>query len=249
MQEKDLRKLLRAYKKNNIKEDELIDKIRKLPFEDIGYAKIDHHRELRKGIPEAILASHKTPRQVFEIWQKMEKYLSNILVTRATKKHYLMIKKRYPDAVFHQLSGCITLKRDKSIKGKGLVLVLAAGTSDLPIAEEAYVTLDLQNNKAELITDVGVAGIHRLFAYKEKIEQARVIIAIAGMEGALPGIVASLSKAPVIAVPTDVGYGSHFGGLSSLLTMLNSCSPGIAVVNINNGYGAACMATLINRLE
>ncbi len=178
----------------------------------------------------------------------MEKYTKNLLVTRANEEHYNLIKKNYSSAVFHELSGCITLKRDNSIMGKGLVLVLSAGTSDLPIAEEAYLTLDIQNNEVNMIIDVGIAGIHRLLAYKDIINKARVIIVVAGMEGALPGLVSSFSKAPVIAVPTSIGYGSHFNGLSSLLTMLNSCSPGIAVVNIDNGYGAACFATIINRL-
>lgn len=248
MEEKDISKLLRAYKQNKIKESEVIQKIINLPFEDIQFAKIDHHRLLRKGISEAILASHKTPQQVLQIWSKMAKYSKNVLITRAKKEHYLLIQKEYPGAVFHEMSGCITLKRDNEIKGKGLVMVLAAGTSDIPVAEEAFVTLEIQNNKAEMIVDVGVAGLHRLLAIKDKIQEARVIISVAGMEGALPGLLACFSKAPVIAVPTSVGYGSHFNGLASLLTMLNSCSPGIAVVNIDNGYGAACFATLINRI-
>lgn len=248
MEEKDISKLLRAYKRNKIKESEVIQKIINLPFEDTEFAKIDHHRLLRKGITEAILASHKTPQQVLQIWSKMEKYSKNVLVTRAKKEHYSLIKKEYPESVFYERSGCITLKRDNEIKGKGLVIVLTAGTSDIPVAEEAFVTLEIQNNKANMIIDVGVAGIHRLLAIKDKIQEARVIISVAGMEGALPGLVASFSKAPIISVPTSIGYGSHFNGLASLLTMLNSCSPGIAVVNIDNGYGAACFATLINRL-
>ncbi|OGF65184.1 MAG: hypothetical protein A2Y62_17575 [Candidatus Fischerbacteria bacterium RBG_13_37_8] len=245
MKENELKELLSAYKKNKLSEHDLIKKLKNLPFENIGIAKIDHHRYLRKGIPEAILASHKTPQQVLQIWERMEKYTQNILATRANEKHFHSIKKKYPEAVFYPLSGCIILKRDNSIQGAGLVLVISGGTSDIPVAEEAFLTLDMLGYRTEMLTDVGVAGLHRLLHYQEKIREAKVIIAVAGMEGALPGLVAGFCAAPVIAVPTSTGYGSHFQGLASLLTMLNSCSPGIAVVNIDNGYGAACVAALI----
>lgn len=248
MNEREIISLLQAYKAGKIKEEEIIEKLLKLPFEDIEFAKIDHHRQLRKGISEAILALKKTPEQVLKIWERMEKEDKNILVTKATGEHFKLIKEKYGAAKFYENSGCIILKRDEEIYGKGLVLVLAAGTSDYPVAEEAYVSLDVLGNRAELIIDVGVAGLHRLFNYRDKINEARVIIAVAGMDAVLPSIVAGISKAPVIGVPTSVGYGSHFQGLSSLLTMLNSCAPGIAIVNIDNGYGAACLASIINRL-
>ena len=247
MKEEEIRKLLQAFKAGSTKENEVVEIIKNLPFEDIGIAKIDHHRYLRKGIPEAILALRKTPLQVIKIWESMEKYTRNLLVTKAIDKHFHPIKKKYPAAKFHKDAGCITLKRDHSVMGEGLILVIAGGTSDIPIAEEAMVSLGIMCNHAEMLTDVGVAGFHRLFHYHDKINEAKVIIAVAGMEGALPSLIASFCKAPIISVPTSVGYGSHFSGLASLLTMLNSCSPGIAVVNIDNGYGAACVATLINR--
>lgn len=248
MTEKKILSILRNYKEGKIKEDEVIQKLIKLPFEDIHIAKIDHHRQLRKGFSEAILAIKKTPNQVLQIWEKMQKEHKNLIVTKAKKEHFALIKKKYKEAKFYEESGCIILKRDETIYGKGLILVLAAGTSDYPIAQEAYVCLDALGNKAEMIIDVGVAGLHRLLSFQEKINEARVIIAVAGMDGVLPSIVAGFCKAPVIAVPTSVGYGSHFSGIASLLTMLNSCAPGIAVVNIDNGFGAACLASVINRI-
>jgi NCAIR mutase (PurE)-related protein len=225
-----------------------LDRLRDLPFEDIGFAKLDHHRALRTGMPEVIFAAGKTAAQVATIFARMAKAGGNVLATRATREMFEAVLAVEPRAVFHETARAITLTQSAATPGKGTIAVVCAGTSDLPVAEEAVVTARLMGNTVELIADVGVAGIHRLLAQKQGLQAARVLIVCAGMEGALPTVVGGLVNAPVLAVPTSIGYGASFGGIAALLGMLNTCSPNVSVVNIDNGFGAACMASLINRM-
>ncbi len=250
MDEGDVRKLLTDLREGRLTIERAVERLRHLPFEDLGFAKIDHHRALRQGYPEVVLARGKTPRQVTRIVRGMLRAKSspNILVTRADPKIYRAIRKASRAAKFHPLSGAITIRRSNAIHGKGLVLVVTAGTSDIPVAEEALVTAEMMGNRAEALYDVGVAGLHRLIEYRAKLAGSRVIICVAGMEGALPSVVAGLVGVPVIAVPTSTGYGASFGGLTALLAMLNSCAANVSVVNIDNGFGAGCVASVINRL-
>ncbi len=228
---------------------EALEKLRILPFEDMGFAKLDHHRALRTGMPEVIFASGKTTTQVSSIFAHMAKAGGNVLATRASREMFDSILKVEPRAEFHKAARAITLTQNASVPvGKGTIAVVCAGTSDLPVAEEAAVTARLMGNEVELIADVGVAGIHRLLAQRTSLQSARVLIVCAGMEGALPTVVAGMVHAPVLAVPTSVGYGASFGGVAALLGMLNTCSPNVSVVNIDNGFGAACIASLINHL-
>jgi NCAIR mutase (PurE)-related protein len=226
-----------------------LEKLRILPFEDMGFAKLDHHRALRTGMPEVIFASGKTIGQVASIFEHMAKAGGNVLATRASREMFEAILKIEPRAEFHEAARAITLTQNAAVvAGKGTIAVVCAGTSDLPVAEEAAVTARLMGNDVELIADVGVAGIHRLLAQRTSLQSARVLIVCAGMEGALPTVVAGMVHAPVLAVPTSVGYGASFGGVAALLGMLNTCSPNVSVVNIDNGFGAACIASLINHL-
>lgn len=243
-----------------------IERLRNLPFEDLGFAKIDHHRSLRQGSPEVIYARGKTPMQVAKIAQGMLRANGshNILITRAERDVFDAVKrivnsgatnnssraktKKSRRAEFNELSGTILIERSDAVRGKGLILVVSAGTSDIPVAEEALITARAMGNRAEAIYDVGVAGLHRLLEYRKKLNEARVIVCVAGMEGALPSVVAGMVAAPVIAVPTSTGYGSSFGGLTALLAMLNSCASNVSVVNIDNGFGAGRVASAINRL-
>ena len=227
---------------------EALDRLRDLPFEDIGFAKVDHHRALRTGMPEVIFAAGKTAAQVAAIFAHMAQAGGNVLATRASHEMYEDVKAVEPRAIYHPTARAITLTQAATTPGKGTIAVVCAGTSDLPVAEEAVVTARLMGNTVELIADVGVAGIHRLLAQKQSLQSARVLIVCAGMEGALPTVVAGLVNAPVLAVPTSVGYGASFGGVAALLGMLNTCSPNVSVVNIDNGFGAACIASLINRM-
>jgi len=227
---------------------EALERLRDLPFEDLGFAKLDHHRALRTGMPEVIFAAGKTPEQVAAIFARMAAAGGNVLATRASRETYDAVAAAEPRAEFHATARAITLTQSQVTQGKGIICVVCAGTSDLPVAEEAAVTARLMGNQVELIADVGVAGIHRLLAQKQSLQAARVLIVCAGMEGALPTVVAGLVNAPVLAVPTSVGYGASFGGVAALLGMLNTCSPNVSVVNIDNGFGAACIASLINRL-
>jgi hypothetical protein len=227
---------------------EALDRLRNLPFEDIGFAKLDHHRALRTGMPEVIFAAGKTADQVARIFARMAQAGGNVLATRATREMAEAVIALEPRAEFHEMARAITLMQAPAIPGKGTVAVICAGTSDLPVAEEAAVTARLMGNTVELIADVGVAGIHRLLAQKNSLQAARVLVVCAGMEGALPTVVGGLLNAPVIAVPTSVGYGASFGGIAALLGMLNTCSPNVSVVNIDNGFGAASIASLINHL-
>ena len=226
-----------------------LEKLRNLPFEDLGFAKLDHHRALRTGMPEVIFAAGKTTGQVTSIFARMANAGGNVLATRASREMFEAIQKIEPRAEFHEAARAITLTQNASlVPGKGTIAVVCAGTSDLPVAEEAAVTARLMGNEVELIADVGVAGIHRLLAQRTSLQSARVLIVCAGMEGALPTVVAGMVHAPVLAVPTSVGYGASFGGVAALLGMLNTCSPNVSVVNIDNGFGAACIASLINHL-
>jgi NCAIR mutase (PurE)-related protein len=250
MNEPDIRGLLAAVKKGRVSSDQAIARLKNLPFEDLGFAKIDHHRSLRQGYPEVIFARGKSPKQVAEIVRGMlrAKASHNILITRADAKAYRAVRRGAPRAKFHPLSGAITIRRSSAITGKGLILIVTAGTSDIPVAEEALLTAEMMGNRAEALCDVGVAGLHRLLKHRDKLVSARVIICAAGMEGALPSVVAGLVSVPVIAVPTSTGYGASFSGLTALLAMLNSCASNISVVNIDNGFGAACVASCINHL-
>ena len=256
MNQSDLLKILELVKAGELAPAKAIERFKHLPFEDIGFAKVDHHRALRQGFAEVILGKGKTPQQVAEIVRAMLRKKDsrhNILVTRADTKIYSAVKKTNGKtarpAKFHPVSGVITIERSQEITGKGTILVVSAGTSDIPVAEEALLTARMMGNRAEPLYDVGVAGIHRLLEHREsKLAQARVIICVAGMEGALPSVVGGLVGAPVIAVPTSVGYGASFGGIAALLGMLNSCASNVTVVNIDNGFGAACVASCINRL-
>jgi NCAIR mutase (PurE)-related protein len=225
-----------------------LERLKDLPFEDLGFAKLDHHRALRTGMPEVIFAAGKTTDQVSRIFAHMTKAGGNVLATRASRECFEAVHSAEPRATYHEMARAITLEQTGAPAGKGNICVVCAGTSDLPVAEEAAVTSRLMGNETELIADVGVAGIHRLLAQKESLQSARVLIVCAGMEGALPTVVAGLVNAPVLAVPTSVGYGASFGGVAALLGMLNTCSPNVSVVNIDNGFGAACIASLINHM-
>jgi NCAIR mutase (PurE)-related protein len=255
MNQTELLKILEAVKTGGLTPSKAIERLKHLPFEDLGFAKIDHHRALRQGFAEVVLGKGKTPQQVAEIVRAMLRKRDsrhNVLVTRADAKIFAAVKraggKRARKAKFHELSGVITIERSQEITGKGTILVVSAGTSDIPAAEEALLTACMMGNRAEHLYDVGVAGIHRLLEHREKLTQARVIICVAGMEGALPSVVGGLVAVPVVAVPTSVGYGASFGGVAALLGMLNSCASNVTVVNIDNGFGAACVASCINRL-
>jgi pyridinium-3,5-biscarboxylic acid mononucleotide synthase len=243
-----LHKLLEEVRDRKLSPDDALTQLRHLPFEDLGFAKIDHHRPLRVGMPEVIYCAGKTPQQVAEIFTRMAERGPNVLATRADAKKFDAVKARVAEAEFHPLSGCIVLRRNHEKRGRGPVAVVCAGTSDLPVAEEAAVTADLMGNEVERVCDVGVAGLHRLLAHRDLLSRARVLIVCAGMEGALPSVVAGIVAAPVICVPTSVGYGASFGGLAALLGMLNSCSPNTAVVNIDNGFGAGYLASVINQV-
>ena len=255
MKENELRHLLEAVSSGKVSPEQAVDRLKHLPFEDLGFAKVDHHRALRQGYAEVIFGKGKTPQQVAEIVRAMARRKDsrhNILVTRTDAKTFAMVRRLVPgiarNARFHELSGVITIERSQEVSGKGTIFVVSAGTSDIPVAEEALLTARIMGNRAKHLYDVGVAGIHRLLEHREKLTTARVIICVAGMEGALPSVVGGLVGVPVIAVPTSTGYGASFGGVAALLGMLNSCASNVTVVNIDNGFGAACVASCINRL-
>jgi len=247
MTEEQIRKILEEHKAGGISSDDALQRLRTLPFEDLGFANVDHHRSLRQGFPEVIFGSGKTVDQVAGIVESMHKHNHNILITRTSKAHFDRVKLIAPEAEFHEGARAITILKDPTIHGKGLVMVVSAGTSDMPVAEEALVTLRVMGNRAEALYDVGVSGIHRLLDRRERLTKARALIVVAGMEGALPSVIGGLVSVPVIAVPTSIGYGASFNGLAALLSMLNSCASNVTVVNIDNGYGAAVVASLINR--
>ena len=229
-------------------EQQLLAAFRARPFEDLGFARVDHHRSVRQGFPEVVLGLGKTPSQIAAIAAEIVGRGSSLLVTRATPDAFDAVRARVPNAVYHSDARIVALPQRDVARGKGTIFVVAAGTADLPVSEEAARTAELMGNDVERLYDVGVAGLHRLLGETERLQSARVIIVVAGMEGALPSVVSGLVSAPVIAVPTSIGYGASFGGIAALLGMLNSCASGVSVVNIDNGFGAANIASLINHL-
>ena len=247
-----LKSLLNSLVSGDVSQDEaeerLLAALHEQPFQDIGFAKVDHHRSLRQGFPEVVLGMGKTPDQVAQISAEIVKRGSTLLVTRANPAMFAAVQAVVPQATFLETARLITLKQQDVKAGNGEVLVVAAGTSDIPVAEEAACTVELMGNSVGRLYDVGVAGIHRLLHARSRLASAKVIIVVAGMEGALPSVVSGLVSVPVIAVPTSIGYGASFGGISALLGMLNSCASGVSVVNIDNGFGAAYIASLINHL-
>jgi NCAIR mutase (PurE)-related protein len=248
MNEKELKKILQEVKKGRLSIEEAFSSLKTLPFEDIGFATIDHHRTIRKGFPEVIYGEGKSAEQLIGIINKMVPRKHPILATRVDDKKARLVKKKFPQAKYYPDSGALTIISEKiEEKGRGTILVVSAGTSDIAIAEEAVITAQIMGNRVEQLYDVGVAGMHRLLNRKEKILSANVIVVVAGMEGALPSVVGGLVSRPVIAVPTSTGYGASFGGVAALLGMLNSCSAGVSVVNIDNGFGAGYIASLINQ--
>jgi len=245
--ERDVRNLLLAYKRGDIELEEMVERLRVLPYEDLGYARVDHHRHLRQGFPEVVFGEGKTPDQIAGIVARLLSQNPTALVTRTTEAAYHAVRAIAPDAVYHPLARMITVNRQPKADPEGLIVVVSAGTADIPVAEEAAVTAETMGDRVERVFDVGVAGIHRLFAVRDRLQAARVIVCIAGMEGALPSVIAGLVAVPVIAVPASAGYGVSFHGVAALLGMLTSCAANVVVVNIDNGFGAGVVASLINR--
>ncbi len=243
-----LKDLLKKVKDGQVNIDEAVEKLKTLPFEDLGFAKVDHHRNLRNGYPEVVYCEGKTNEQIKVIILKLMEKNNNIMATRANPEVFEKVKDITEDAVYYESARIIVVKRREILKSEKTIAIVTAGTSDIPVAEEAAVTAETMGNSVVRVYDVGVAGIHRLFAKSEILLKANVLVVVAGMEGALASVVAGMVDKPVIAVPTSVGYGANFGGLSALLTMLNSCASGIGVVNIDNGFGAGFLAAMINRL-
>jgi pyridinium-3,5-biscarboxylic acid mononucleotide synthase len=240
--------ILKKVYAREITPEKALESLKDFPYCDLDFAKVDHLRELRKGVPEVIYGSGKTSGRILKIALEIVKKGGNLLVTRVEPPVYKTLKGKIPGAVYNPDAKTITLRQKAPERGKGKIVVMTAGTSDIPVAEEAAVTCEILGNETERVYDVGVAGLHRLFGEYDKIKKARVIIVAAGMEGALPSVVAGLVNVPVVAVPTSVGYGASFKGIAALLAMLNSCPGGVAVVNIDNGFGAAYLASLINHL-
>jgi len=248
MDQDQLRSLLAQVRAGAVDVDAAMERLRHLPFEDLGFAKVDHHRALRHGIPEVVFGTGKTPDQISAIVGSLLARASNVLVTRASAETAKRLQREHPDAEHFPASGAVRVWRDRTLHGKGKIAVVCAGTSDLFVAEEAQVTAEVMGNEVDSIPDIGVAGIHRLMQNRERLSGARVVIVCAGMEGALPSVIGGLVAVPVIAVPTSVGYGASFQGLAALLGMLNSCASNVTVVNIDNGFGAGYAASLMNRL-
>jgi NCAIR mutase (PurE)-related protein len=248
MDQDQLRALLAQVSAGAVNVDAAMERLRHLPFEDLGFAKVDHHRALRHGIPEVVFGTGKTPDQTSAIVGSLLARATNVLVTRASPETAERLKREHPDAEHFPASGAVRVWRDRTLHGKGKIAVVCAGTSDLFVAEEAQVTAEVMGNAVDAIPDIGVAGIHRLMQNRERLSEARVVIVCAGMEGALPSVIGGLVSVPVIAVPTSVGYGASFQGLAALLGMLNSCASNVTVVNIDNGFGAGYSASLMNRL-
>ena len=248
MNQDSLKKLLDGLSKGDITVEQAIRRLKNLPFEDIGLAHIDHHRGLRRGISEVIFGGGKDAKDIIAIMDKMVKQDENILVTRLSPDKAKKIRKRFPESIYYSKSKALTLiVKAKTVSGRGTILVISAGTSDIPVAEEAAITAKFMGDKVETIYDVGVSGLHRILAHQESLTRASVIVVVAGMEGALPSVIGGLVDKPVIAVPTSVGYGASFEGIAALLGMLNSCAAGVTVVNIDNGFGAGYAASVINR--
>jgi NCAIR mutase (PurE)-related protein len=248
MNAESIRKLFEQVRGGKLSPDEAVQRLRHMPFEDLGFAKVDHHRALRVGMPEVVFGQGKTPAQLAQIFSRLAKHGGNVLATRVDEKQFAAVKKKVPKAEYRGLARAIVLQRDRKKYGQGTIAVVSAGTSDIPVAEEAVTTAEVMGNDVEHLYDVGVAGIHRLLANRDALVRARVVVVCAGMEGALPSVVGGLVGVPVIAVPTSVGYGSAFKGLAALLGMMNSCASNVSVVNIDNGFGAGYVAALINRL-
>lgn len=248
MNKDDIRQLLAGVKNNEVDVEEAVKALEDLPFKDLGFAKIDNHRELRVGYPEVIYCAGKTVEQVKEIVRFMLTKNNNIIATRAGKEMYAAVKEVDPAAEYNELGRIITIRKREEKLTDSYIVVVSGGTSDLPVVEEAVETARILGNRTERVADVGVAGIHRLFSRLDVIRGAKVVIVVAGMEGALASVIGGLVDKPVIAVPTSVGYGANFGGLAALLAMLNSCASGVSVVNIDNGFGAAYCASMINQL-
>lgn len=248
MSEQELKRLLHDFRSGELSEEALLERLRQLPFESLGYATIDHHRGLRQGFPEVILCEGKTPEQVVEIARRIHASGGTLLATRATPETFEALQVAIPEASYHPQARVITVGTPEVPSTSGLALVVSAGTADLEVAEEAAVTLEATGHRVERLYDVGVAGLHRLLGHRAMLEEADVIVVVAGMEGALPSVVGGLVDKPVIAVPTSVGYGASFQGLTALLAMLNSCAAGVTVVNIDNGFGAGFAAHMILRL-
>ncbi|MDY6972383.1 MAG: nickel pincer cofactor biosynthesis protein LarB [Thermodesulfobacteriota bacterium] len=245
-----LRELLFGLSKGKITVEESLERLKGLPFEDIGFACIDHHRTIRRGTSEVIFGEGKETSDILAIMKSMISREENVLVTRLSSQKAAEVLKAFPDSTYHDRSRALTLvRRPVNISGRGTILVMSAGTSDIPVAEEAAVTARFMGNEVDAIYDVGVAGLHRILAHRERLAGASVIVVVAGMEGALPSVVGGLVDKPVIAVPTSVGYGASFHGIGALLGMLNSCAAGVTVVNIDNGFGAGYAASVINRSE
>jgi NCAIR mutase (PurE)-related protein len=240
--------LLEKFRAGGVGRDKVLQAFQAAPIADLGFAQVDTHRALRKGFPEVIFGAGKTPEQVVKIAGKLLDHEQNVLATRLTAEHARALRKKFKRAVYHEMARCATIERKPLPKRAGTIAVACAGTSDLPVAEEAAVTAEIMGNNVERVCDVGVAGVHRLLNRIETIRSANVVIVVAGMEGALPSVVGGLVSKPVIAVPTSIGYGASFGGLAALLGMLNSCASGITVVNIDNGFGAGYAASQINAL-
>ena len=248
MNTENLKQLLETVKDGRLSIDNAMQELKKLPFEDLGFAKVDHHRSLRNGYPEVIYSEGKTVEQVKAIVLRLMEHDNNILATRASKEVYEGIREITDDAVYYEMARIVVVKKKEMLLSEKIIAVVTGGTSDMPVAEEAAITAETLGNKIDRIYDVGVAGIHRLLANADGIMSANVIIVVAGMEGALASVVGGMVDKPVIGVPTSVGYGANFGGLSALLAMLNSCASGIGVVNIDNGFGAGYLASMINKL-
>ena len=247
----ELRALLESVGRGGVTTDaahaRLLAELREQPYEDLGFARVDHHRSIRQGFPEVILGIGKTPDQIAAIATRIVERGHPLLVTRADEAAWHMVHAVIPDAEYHASARAIT-RKGEVVPGKGAIAIASAGTSDIPVAEEAAVTAELMGNRVERCYDVGVAGIHRVLRERDRLNDARVIVVVAGMEGALPSVIAGMVDVPVIAVPTSIGYGASFGGIAALLGMLNSCANGVSVVNIDNGYGAGCIASMINHL-
>jgi NCAIR mutase (PurE)-related protein len=241
-------KLLEKFRVGDFSREKVLHAFQAAPAVDLGFAQVDTHRALRKGFPEVIFGAGKTPAQVIKIAARLLQRETRILITRITAEHARSLRKKFRHAIHHETARCVTIDKKPATKRPGPIAVVCAGTSDLPVAEEAAVTAEIMGNRVERIADVGVAGLHRLLGHLEAIQSANVVIVVAGMEGALPSVVAGLISRPVIAVPTSVGYGASFGGLAALLGMLNSCGSGVTVVNIDNGFGAGYAASQINAL-
>jgi NCAIR mutase (PurE)-related protein len=240
--------LLEAFRAGNVTLEKVVQAFQAAPVADIGFAQVDTHRALRKGFPEVIFGAGKSPEHVVKIAAKLLEHDQNVLITRITPEHARAVRRTFPKSIHHDLGRCITIEKKPAPKRPGTIAIVCAGTSDLPVAEEAAVTAEIMGNRVERINDVGVAGVHRLFHRLELIQSANVVVVVAGMEGALPSVVAGLISKPVIAVPTSIGYGASFGGIAALLGMLNSCGSGVTVVNIDNGFGAGYAASQINAL-